>query len=166
MDKKKIILLIVIFVMILIGIGTVLTFSFKNKTEIQINIPSQCYTNLQPSSEITKTGLPSLTINSNNEIILGFNKQIDNLDIIQVADTGSMRPAISDKSFVIVKKPKVDELFIGDIISFNCNNKQILHRIIKIENETYFTKGDNNNIMDDCLTKFSDIESKVIGILY
>ena len=167
MVKKKFILLIVIFVIILIGIATAITISIKNKTkfEAQLNILSQCYTNLQPSSEITKSGLPSLTINS-NILTLGFNKQINELDIVQVSDTGSMNPTISDKSFVIVKKPKVEELFIGDIIVFNCHNKEILHRIINIENNTYFTKGDNNNIQDDCLTKFENIKSKVIGVLY
>lgn len=41
-----------------------------------------------------------------------------------------------------------NELNIGDVILFNQNDKLILHRIIKIENGIYITRGDNCNISE------------------
>lgn len=63
--------------------------------------------------------------------------------------TGSMEPTLKINDFVIMKKPK--EIKVNDIISFKQNNttNEVLHRVIKINNNEIVTKGDANNIEDE-----------------
>lgn len=78
--------------------------------------------------------------------------------------SGSMEPELKIGDIVIVKKGK--NLQDGDIISFRQGESVITHRINKIINEngnnTYQTKGDNNNIEDSGTITDSVIEGKVI----
>lgn len=94
-------------------------------------------------------------------------------------NTGSMLPVINGNSTILYNQiAGENNLCIGDIIMYNetsagCYNKYsdlALHRIIKKgadEKGTYFiTKGDNNNIADDCKVRINDIRVVVVGILY
>lgn len=153
MKKGQIQLIVIIIV--LIGIF----FLVASAKETPINNPSQCYSTLQPSrffssSPIYGNGYIRIEI-SNRQFYLS-----------QTANTGSMRPAISDYSDLILIKPQIDDIKVGDAINFNCNNKLILHRVIAINNGIYTTKGDNNAIPDDCKTTFDLIEGKLVGVLY
>ena len=69
--------------------------------------------------------------------------------------TGSMEPTLKINDFVIVKKP--NNIKVNDIISYKDDNseKEILHRVIKINNDTFITKGDANNIEDMPINKKS-----------
>lgn len=166
--------------------------SFENK---EINVKSsqvstnlnQCFTDLEPTSFFNRgTKLLPMGNNSNDFTIhygnselqfvtIGY-EQDENLKITpstgRVQCCGSMRPAISDRSLLIIKKPLKNELRVGDIIAFNCTEtKSLLHRIIDIDDKGfYLTKGDNNvrNDFDlfNCRPQFSDIRYKVIGVLY
>jgi len=132
---------------------------------------SQCYTDLQPSSFINSYGLPDFRYNSVDKYFkLSFPDKNLDYDVSQVRNTGSMRPALSDNSFIIeLKNPSKDEIEVGDIISFECNNKNIIHRVIDMQDDVYITKGDNNNVNDlaiGCITSIDEINSKVIGVLY
>lgn len=62
--------------------------------------------------------------------------------------TGSMEPTLEINDFVIMKRPK--EIKVNDIIAYkdNDNKYEILHRVIKINNEEITTKGDANNTLD------------------
>src|SRR5262249_32662304 len=69
--------------------------------------------------------------------------------------TGSMRPAISPGSLVIIHKTPLPDLKVGDIITYKTlgNQKQtITHRIVKTDTRNrvpYFTtKGDANSAPD------------------
>ena len=61
---------------------------------------------------------------------------------------------LRDRSCVIfIKKINVDNLKAGDIITFQKEKFIATHRIIKFEDKSIITQGDNNNLADDPLTK-------------
>lgn len=78
----------------------------------------------------------------------------------------SMMPKINKGDAVLVHKIKdPDELKVGDIIVFKSDNKNYIHRLVKIENidgKTYYrTKGDANNTNDDIDLTMKNIKGKV-----
>ncbi|MDO5555529.1 MAG: signal peptidase I [Clostridia bacterium] len=65
-----------------------------------------------------------------------------------IITTDSMAPNINKGDIAIIKKSD-KKLKIGDIITFKKNREFVTHRIIDLlDDETYITKGDNNNIQD------------------
>ena len=132
--------------------------------------PERCYTILQPYNFHDKNIFIDY---KENYIKIEIPRR--NFSVLNVLATGSMRPTISDFSEVITINPTESDLRIGDIIIFDCternDSKNILHRIINIKQENgtqrYITKGDNNDVNDwDCMTSIQDITGKVIGIIY
>ena len=96
-----------------------------------------------------------------------------------ICGTDSMRPTFDCSDKVIVYEPEFNHINERDIIIFKerltplCNRytgERIIHRIIEVQEmdgEIVFeTKGDGNNLSDNCLVKFEDITNKVIGIIY
>lgn len=88
---------------------------------------------------------------------------------------GSMYPAISNFSTIMVVPPEKEEIMVGDVIAFRCTNTtSLLHRVISItqtEDDTfYLTKGDNNKVDDfegfGCIPTFQNISYKMVGVLY
>lgn len=88
---------------------------------------------------------------------------------------GSMYPAVSNRSTLIVTPARREEIAIGDIIAFHCtNHTYLLHRVIAVtqtEDDTfYLTKGDNNRVDDlagfGCMPSFANVSHKLAGILY
>lgn len=81
--------------------------------------------------------------------------------------SGSMQPDLMIGDIVIVKKCEENDINIGDIISYRAGQSVITHRVIEFsENDGqtgYITKGDNNNVKDNVVVKFEDIEGKYIG---
>lgn len=69
----------------------------------------------------------------------------------------SMYPTILNNSRCLCVRQ--DEYSVGDIIFYFANiNGQlngVLHRIIKIENDSYYPRGDNNNFVDPPMAKES-----------
>ncbi len=157
----KIILNLSILLLIFI-LGFVVSQIYNSQKEL--NIPSMCYTDLQPKSFLSN-GRGLLIENTlENYVKININKR--NFTTTQSSNTGSMHPTISDYADLIEIIPLKEDLGVGDIIVFDCDKKSIRHRIIKIENGTYTTKGDNNNIIDDCVVKFENIKTKIVGIFY
>lgn len=79
-------------------------------------------------------------------------------------ETGSMEPAIEAKSYIAVKKYDGGELDVGDVIVFVCksndqriNGQLVTHRIVKIENDEYVTKGDASAVVDEWVVSKDDI---------
>ncbi len=96
-----------------------------------------------------------------------------------ICGTDSMRPTFDCSDKVIVYEPEFNHINERDIIIFKerltplCNRytgERIIHRIIEVQEmdgEIVFeTKGDGNNLSDNCLVKFEDVTYKVIGIIY
>ena len=67
--------------------------------------------------------------------------------------TGSMEPTLNINDFVIMKKP--NSIKVGNIVSYKVNNSdnEVLHRVIKVNNNEIITKGDANNTEDQAINK-------------
>ena len=75
-----------------------------------------------------------------------------NGELVVAVDGESMYPFIKNGDHVRIKRLK--EMSIGKIVLFYTsdifgNVKLVLHRIVKIENEKIWTKGDNNKRTDE-----------------
>lgn len=70
--------------------------------------------------------------------------------------SNSMLPTFQRGEGIIYRKidgSYYDNLKVGDIIIYEKNNTYIVHRITKKDNDLLLTKGDNNNDVDDPVTK-------------
>lgn len=72
--------------------------------------------------------------------------------------SGSMEPTLDIDDLIIIKEETYKE---QDIVTFKDGKSFVTHRIIKIEDDLVYTKGDNNNAQDRPISK-SQIEGKVI----
>lgn len=82
---------------------------------------------------------------------------------VLIVQSGSMEPTIHTGSIVITK-PELD-YHVGDIITFGRISRTqvpITHRIYKIENNKYITKGDANNAPDMKAVNKREIVGKVL----
>lgn len=94
-----------------------------------------------------------------------LNKEYINLlgySYFQVS-TGSMSKTIEIDDIIIVKLDN-NNIEKNDIITFKSDENLVTHRVIDIKDDTYITKGDNNNTEDDPIKK-DDIIGKVIFII-
>lgn len=99
-----------------------------------------------------------LIIVNNDEIIDRF--QIRYL----VIKSGSMQPTLNINDVIVIKKEK--QYNVGDIITYKDeNNFFITHRISRIENNDFITKGDNNNCEDPNSVSIDNVKGKVILII-
>lgn len=75
-----------------------------------------------------------------------------------------MYPELDINDIIIVKKCKNYE--IGDIITYDYQNKYfITHRIIEKNENGFITKGDNNNSEDLGNIKIQNVKGKVVLII-
>ncbi len=79
-----------------------------------------------------------------------------------VVATGSMS-GIEEGDLIIVKR--ADEYKIGDIVTFLGQGDEIptTHRIIRIDGDKFYTKGDANNAEDPRAVLKEDVVGKVVG---
>lgn len=76
----------------------------------------------------------------------------------------SMYPTLKMNDIIIVKKQ--EKYNVGDIITYKYNNEYfITHRIIKVYNNLFSTKGDNNNVEDDEKVEINNVKGKVVFII-
>jgi signal peptidase I len=85
----------------------------------------------------------------------------------KVVKSGSMEPSIPTGGLVFIHPSALYE--VGDVITFGKDTKTQIpttHRIIEISGEgpstVFTTKGDANEDPDPTVTRFSDVEGKVI----
>ena len=75
--------------------------------------------------------------------------------------TDSMNPAIPQGSLAITAPMWLKKPVVGDIVFYEAeigNNKYpIIHRIIRIEDDTIYTKGDNRSFHDPWTTTWKNI---------
>ena len=67
--------------------------------------------------------------------------------------SNSMQPTIDPGDVIFIKKTNINDLEVGDVITFQKDNMIATHRIIEIQDENVITQGDNNNLQDDPLSK-------------
>jgi hypothetical protein len=86
-----------------------------------------------------------------------------------VEDTKSMEPLLSSNSHVIEAEADVNELNVGDIISFTKDNQVIIHSIVEISSDANgwyaLTKGYNNDFIDDWKVRSSELKGVMVGVL-
>lgn len=71
-----------------------------------------------------------------------------------------MEPTIKSNEMIIIKEQ--NQYNKGDIVTYkNSFNGLITHRIVRVEEDTVITQGDNNTNVDEAIKK-SDIQGKVI----
>ncbi len=100
-----------------------------------------------------------------------FQFEGEDLAWAEVADTNSMVPTIDAGTKVIfTKRFAVEELRVGDIISYRRGERNILHRIVEIgyDSEGWYavTKGDNARLPDLGKVREGDITKVVIAVIY
>ena len=78
--------------------------------------------------------------------------------------SGSMRPEYEIGTIIYYRQVPKEEIAIGDVITFQMGNDLVTHRVHRIENDAYITKGDANNTEDQVSLSYSDIKGKVGGI--
>jgi hypothetical protein len=105
---------------------------------------------------------------TNDRVIIN----IKNAKWAKFADTKSMDPVFDQGNFAIQVIPKIEQLQLGDIISYRPKNKDflIIHRIIEMgeDEEGWYviTKGDNNPKPDPERVRADQVEKVVVGIIY
>ena len=82
--------------------------------------------------------------------------------------SGSMEPKIQVNNLIITKKTDLNNIKVGDIISYKDdeNNIIITHRVVNIieqDGQTFFeTKGDNNRSNDKKLVSYEQVQGKYL----
>lgn len=74
--------------------------------------------------------------------------------------SGSMTPNINTGDIVIVEKLKeneLDKIDKGDVLVYQKENKVIVHRVTEVNDDTFKTKGDNNDEEDAWVVNKKDI---------
>ena len=91
-------------------------------------------------------------------------RAINKIEIYNVK-TGSMEDNIHVGDYILILKKT--NYKVGDIVTYKREDYMITHRIVKIENDTYITKGDANNTEDEAIKKDSIVGKVVLngGIL-
>lgn len=116
------------------------------------------YTDISPKNYFSKTISWNTSVSEFKDL-LQFRMQY----------TSSMFPTIPyDSAILVIPSNKMGNLQEGDIIAFYLPSAKnlVAHRIIKIKNEDYLTKGDNVKYSDQYWVKKEEIIGKVVGILY
>ncbi len=98
-------------------------------------------------------------VSVNNKSILGFR--------LFIVLTGSMQGFINQGELIITKSEKEQSIKVGDVITFISSDTAIYgqintHRIVKIENGGFYTKGDANFSQDTSPVSYNQILGKVI----
>lgn len=89
----------------------------------------------------------------------------------EYTDSGSMEPILSSSANGIEIRPETtSDLHVGDIISYQHDDKIIIHRIVKmgIDDDGWYvvTKGDNLLTEDPIKVRFENIQGLLVGIIY
>lgn len=80
---------------------------------------------------------------------------------ILIVKSNSMYPELRINDIIIIKKS--NNYNVNDIITYSTDNKVLItHRIVKINDNDFITKGDNNNSEDKEKIKLENIKGKVI----
>jgi hypothetical protein len=174
-NKSKILffLLGVALTVIFVMASTAIKAEKQNNQNFDVNTPAS---GLQQTNENSRDKPSPMDYFTESQIKVYKDKVLLDAKDIQWAsfeDTKSMLPVISNNSNALQIVPKCpDEIQLGDIISYKSNYADgiIIHRVVFIGSDddgTYFVlKGDNNPSSDPGKIRCSQIQRKVVAILY
>ncbi len=94
-----------------------------------------------------------------------------NIRLSKFTETGSMGLFMNENGNGLEFVPlNENEIYIGDIISFEYSGEVYIHRIIQIDydNEGWYalTKGDELSSMDTGKRRFKDIKGVLVGVIF
>lgn len=92
--------------------------------------------------------------------------------------TGSMEPYMMTNGLALTRQvDSMADLEVGDVVTYHLYDEngelmrnegnvpiRITHRIISIEGDDIYTKGDNNNVDDGFALGLANIEAEVVGV--
>ena len=78
--------------------------------------------------------------------------------------SGSMWPSLKKGDFILIKGVEnKEEIGIGDIVVYKNPKGFTIHRVVKMNEDTFVTKGDANNV-EDTPVSYDEIIGKPIAI--
>lgn len=77
-----------------------------------------------------------------------------------VVISGSMQPILKVGGILYYEEIDINDFDVGDIVAYELNDHTISHRIIKIEEDGFVTKGDYNKSVDTYKVKFNQVLGK------
>jgi signal peptidase len=80
---------------------------------------------------------------------------------LSVVCSGSMNPLLLVDDLVIIRES--DDINVGDVVVYEKDGDEIIHRVIKTDDDTLTTKGDANTIADDPI-EISAVKGKLVTI--
>lgn len=105
-----------------------------------------------------------------------FDRSIDGVRTTRALCSGSMEPSISCNDLLLLYRPDVTDLDVGDVIQFrrqqsDCSGRaesgSILHRIVRVvvnnDGLHFETRGDSLNSSDPCLVPADDVMYKLLA---
>lgn len=72
----------------------------------------------------------------------------------------SMDPTIIKGDTIVIKECK--QYYLGDIITYDDSSTYVTHRIVEVNDNSFITKGDNNNVSDANPVSLESIQGKVV----
>lgn len=79
--------------------------------------------------------------------------------------SGSMEPTYKVGSIIYYESVDKSKIGVGDIITFKGNKDELVsHRVVKVENDYYTTRGDANKVQDSSKVKYGSIVGKNLNI--
>lgn len=134
-------------------------------------------TKIEPRTEYgnsNSTGIMPFDRISQEKIAVFSDKAIISVQGLKWANfssTGSMLPVLGSGAHAIQVAPRnAYDVKAGDIISYNLDNKIIIHRVIETGEDEFgwyaITQGDNNPEPDPYPVRFFQIDRIVVGIIY
>jgi len=92
-------------------------------------------------------------------LFISWDKQILPYYVYAI-ESGSMEPMLERGDLIIVKRES--DYNVGDVVTFYLPHRKeyITHRIVRIENNMYYTKGDANDSEDNYGLLLKDISGK------
>ena len=157
MADKIIKILMVVLLVSAIGLFVV---SYPRTWNNEVPAPSPYFT-ISEEADINK-----ISYSEDGEILISTHKNLTGGAFAKSIGSGSMFPTIPSDSLLILIPIVGDELVVGDIVSIDEDQSKVIHRIVKITEEGYTTKGDNNNRVDPIIRKREDIDKRLVGILW
>ena len=78
--------------------------------------------------------------------------------------SNSMKPTFETGTIIYYKRVPQEELKVDDIITYQLGDELVTHRIKRVENGDYITKGDANDIEDGKPVPYSAVQGRVGGL--
>ena len=134
------------------------------------------FAQVQENTKAIEISHPTDRLQTSNVHVYQYQIVIDKLgnytfETSTFSDSNSMDPLLDNQSQGLQIIPKsIDDLKVGDVISYELGDRIIIHRITRInaDEQGWFAtvKGDNNEVIDPLKIRFTMIKRVLIGVLY